>query len=217
MHSKGPFNCRPDQPFDENSIKSILPELRIHWTNVRANTPEDNFWEHEWNKHGTCAMVLPEVNSELKYFQTGLDFNKRFDIKGMLSDSNIVPGNQYKPDQIIEALKKNLGVNPGLQCVYDHEIHEHLLYQINVCLDKNFNVMGCEDSAGKIYGECPHHKEILYPKTEKLNSGGHGAGTTGHSVGMHDFLITQILREINLENSRSVKICYINTIRGSGF
>ena len=194
-----------------------MPELRLHWTNVRANTPEDNFWEHEWNKHGTCAMILPEVNSELKYFQTGLDFNKRFDIKGMLSDSNIVPGNQYKPDQIIEALKKYLGVNPGLQCEFDHEIHEHLLYQINVCLDKNFGVIGCEDSAGGIYGKCPHHKEILYPKTEKLNSGGYGTGTTGHSVGMHDFPITQILREINLENSRSVKICHFNPFRGSEF
>ena len=143
-------------------------------------------------------MILPEVNSELKYFQTGLDFNKRFDIKGMLSDSNIVPGNQYKPDKIIEALKKKLDVNPGLQCEFDHKIHEHLLYQINVCLDKNFNVMGCEESAGGIYGGCPHHKEILYPKTENLNSGGHGASTTGHSLGMHaqsvNFMIFLSLR-----------------------
>ena len=40
--------------------------MQEHWTNVHANTPEDGFWRHEWEKHGTCAMQLPPMDSELK-------------------------------------------------------------------------------------------------------------------------------------------------------
>ena len=67
----GPLNCDHSKPFNPDYIEPILPDLRLHWTNVRANTDEDNFWKHEWNKHGTCAMVLEPMNNEFKYFSKG--------------------------------------------------------------------------------------------------------------------------------------------------
>ena len=68
---KGPFDCDHSKPYNHGLIEPILPNLRLHWTNVRANTDEDNFWKHEWNKHGTCAMVLEPMNNEFKYFSKG--------------------------------------------------------------------------------------------------------------------------------------------------
>ena len=68
---KGPFDCDHSKPYNHGLIEPILPNLRLHWTNVRANTDEDNFWKHEWNKHGTCAMVLEPMDNELKYFSKG--------------------------------------------------------------------------------------------------------------------------------------------------
>lgn len=38
----------------------------------------EKFWEHEWSRHGTCALkVLP---SENRYFKTVLNLHKRYDL-----------------------------------------------------------------------------------------------------------------------------------------
>ena len=42
-----------------------------HWTNVHANTKRFGFWKHEWEKHGTCAVDNPQLDTELKYFRKG--------------------------------------------------------------------------------------------------------------------------------------------------
>ena len=57
----GPFNCNNSAHFNENALAPILEELKLRWTNVRANTVEDSFWKHEWLKHGTCAMQLVSI------------------------------------------------------------------------------------------------------------------------------------------------------------
>ena len=66
----GPFHCNHVK-FNEGILEPILEELNIHWTNVRAKTPEDQFWKHEWDKHGTCAMQLDSMSNELKFFSKG--------------------------------------------------------------------------------------------------------------------------------------------------
>jgi ribonuclease I len=35
--------------------------------------------EHEWSKHGTCAMDLPATANEYLYFRKALDVMKIFD------------------------------------------------------------------------------------------------------------------------------------------
>ena len=67
----GPLNCDHSKPFDIEYVRPLLPDLRLHWTNVRGNTAEDDFWKHEWNKHGTCAMQLEPMDNEFKYFKKG--------------------------------------------------------------------------------------------------------------------------------------------------
>jgi len=36
--------------------------------------------KHEWEKHGTCSMTLPSLNSELKYFSAGLNLSLEFNL-----------------------------------------------------------------------------------------------------------------------------------------
>ena len=45
--------------------------MKEHWTNIFADSPEESLWEHEWDKHGTCAAELPQLHSEYDYFLQG--------------------------------------------------------------------------------------------------------------------------------------------------
>ena len=65
---------------------------QAHWTNVHANSKEDSFWKHEWEKHGTCAAQLPQMDTELKYFEEGVALNAKFPLQKYLSDASITPG-----------------------------------------------------------------------------------------------------------------------------
>ena len=70
-HGKGPFDCNHTLPFDPDALEPIKEKLDVQWTDVRMNGPKDDFWNHEWTKHGTCAIQLEPMNTELKYFSKG--------------------------------------------------------------------------------------------------------------------------------------------------
>ena len=67
----GPFNCNNSIHFDPKSLDPIKERLNIQWTDVHKNAQKDDFWRHEWTKHGTCAIQLEPINTELKYFSKG--------------------------------------------------------------------------------------------------------------------------------------------------
>ena len=41
-HKMGPFHCNNSAKFSDEAIKPILEDLKLHWTNVRHNTPLGN-------------------------------------------------------------------------------------------------------------------------------------------------------------------------------
>lgn len=55
----------------KNALAEIMPQLKERWADVHKNSPEGSFWKHEWLKHGTCAVQLDPMNTELKYFNQG--------------------------------------------------------------------------------------------------------------------------------------------------
>ena len=65
-----PKFCR-NIPFDITKLNSIINNLHYNWY---SDKDKDNlFWEHEWNKHGTCMFQM----NELEYFSKTLElFNK---------------------------------------------------------------------------------------------------------------------------------------------
>lgn len=67
----GPALCNKTWHFDPAKLEPLLDDLDTFWLNIETNTPKDSFWKHEWEKHGTCAAELPELDSEDKYFGKG--------------------------------------------------------------------------------------------------------------------------------------------------
>ena len=60
------------EAFDPNVIDELGRErFEKHWPNVKSppNSPDhDEFWTHEWTKHGTCSGL-----SQVDYFASALD------------------------------------------------------------------------------------------------------------------------------------------------
>lgn len=97
-------------------MSPIRSQLDSQWFSVHGPNAE-SFWAHEWEKHGTCSIVLPELRTQFKYFKTGLNLNNQYNIKQMLDKGSIVPGKTYSVQSILKALKKGLRVPSQVTCI----------------------------------------------------------------------------------------------------
>ena len=153
-----------------------MKDLEDHWTNVHKNTEEFGFWRHEWEKHGTCAMDNGRLDTEFKYFRTGVELNERYPLSDYLRAANVTPGGSYTFGQIYDAVRAGLGgrANPAVQCEYDRDARTHVLSQIDVCLDKRLRIMDCDQIHGGTNHGCPSGdgQRILYPDRKMVASGG---------------------------------------------
>lgn len=116
-HKIGPEYCNKTAKFDLSALSTIEDELKLKWMDVEYGMKPGSFWKHEYEKHGTCAAVLEKMNSEIKYFQMGLNFLDKYDMKNILAKVNITPGNSYPVKTILNGIKNILDVNAQIMCV----------------------------------------------------------------------------------------------------
>lgn len=177
-HIIGPVFCNDSWAFDMNKIAPIEDELTEKWINIEKNTPLDGLWKHEWEKHGTCAATqLKSVDSELKYFQQGLDFLDRYSISTLLKGTYIQPGidRSYKLEEIHETLAGFIDNNFAIVCKTDRKNKRQYLFEIRICFDKDLNLHSCDgivmadlyeqdpSPSDKIITNCKKDTEIVYP------------------------------------------------------
>ena len=167
-HRIGPSYCNDDYEFDADQIKDLVPELEDRWTDIHDESDRYGFWKHEWEKHGTCAMQLPSMANEYLYFKKALELQVRFNATTLLTKAGIFPGRAYEPEFVIKSLTDVMGpsnyIHPAISCAYDRKYESRMFYELIVCLDKNFNLIGCEETAGGLTGSC-RLRPMVYPDT----------------------------------------------------
>lgn len=172
LHTEGPNFCNNSWHFDEKQITPLEKQLNIYWLNIEKNTPLLSFWKHEWMKHGTCAASLPQFDNEAKYFQHGLDWIDKYDMKYVLAKGGVVPNKSqgYKAEDIFYAVKSVLKKNPTVECVFDKKTSSLFINEIRICFDKNLTLIDCDGIRdpkthfpGQIITNCDPAKTILYP------------------------------------------------------
>lgn len=153
--TEGPHDCT-DVPFDPNNIKNLTAELSKFWANMYADTSDTSFWEHEWSKHGTCAMDLPDTANEYMYFRKALDLMKMYSASNLFGDV-IVPSETrvYNVSELETVIKNKIGVIPHIECAYDQKTRKHLVYEIEICLTKSFKPISCDNA--RRYVRHHHH------------------------------------------------------------
>ncbi len=151
------------------------------------------FWGHEWEKHGTCAMSLPLLGSQLKFFNQTLRARSRYDLTSALARAGILPSNTqpYSSGQIKSAIRKSFGVDPLLTCGHpkaarlnpqaplldgptpsndDGESAKKpsgmmAIAEMALCLDKTLTAIECPPvvASAGIGHPCGNQQNILYP------------------------------------------------------
>lgn len=121
-------------PFDSQSIFGIQNKLNEYWTdlelqpiNVTENSSTNSsnalenkksIWFHEWEKHGTCAISLPALDSEFKYFYQGIEWSEKYNIKDILEKSGIKVNSTLYVADYWKAVKSVLNTNAWIECTF---------------------------------------------------------------------------------------------------
>jgi ribonuclease T2 len=131
-----PQYCCFEKDFNVTNIKSLESQLIQKWPSLKASGTHQSFWEHEWTKHGSCAMNSNPLKGQLNYFNYSLHLYDSFPLQSWLQSSNIVPhnNNAYKLTAIHESVEKKLGKKVELECLKKSPYP--LLQHIYICLDK---------------------------------------------------------------------------------
>lgn len=140
-----------------------------------TGTPVGSLWQHEWEKHGTCASIIEDLNTENKYFGQGLAWLQQYTMNGVLSKAGINPGAQYNAIDFHNAVKGTLKTNPSIHCVREKGHHgEQYLAEIKICFTKKLDLVNCDGVVGihssnyvddAVITNCDPNHEINYPST----------------------------------------------------
>jgi len=134
-----PSTCT-NEAFDPAVVDELGREqFERHWPNVKSppSSPEhDEFWVHEWTKHGTCSGL-----SQREYFQSALDSYVPTPALVKMAEGAKVPKKE---------LVAAYGGSAMVALVCDARKY---LSEVRVCIGK--------DGAGKATGRIPCNEGVL--------------------------------------------------------
>ncbi|KAJ2756860.1 hypothetical protein GGI19_000515 [Coemansia pectinata] len=143
MHGLWPSTCSGQQTAANgcdvsrsyNNISAIISEsnytlfneMNEYWGSYNGNNNE--FWSHEWTKHGTCVSTLdPKCYDEpyeqhervCEYFGAALALRSKYNLYAALEAKGIVPVDKskqmYSSSEVKDAIKSELGLDVVLKC-----------------------------------------------------------------------------------------------------
>jgi len=137
-----PSDCAGPK-FNLSTINSLVTSLNKVWpSNNGANSV---FWQHEWEKHGTCSEF-----EQYAYFSNSINLQGLYNVKTALDRANIIPTatKTYTTTSINNAVQSYIGALPALHC------SSSKLVEIALCITKSLSLTNCPTSMGS-YFKCP--------------------------------------------------------------
>ena len=142
---------------EDIEVKDFPEDLEINMTNywISTYTTNEDFWIHEYNRHGYCytQRIGQNVTNYNFYFQKSLDLYNMYDVKNLLKEffPGIFPGERrLNSTYIKQKLDEKFGRDTyTLTCItYDNKYY---LNEIKLKLDLEFNLT----RNGKTGDNCP--------------------------------------------------------------
>lgn len=122
---------------------SDLSHMNRYWKSFSCKRNEQ-FWKHEWDKHGTCSTL-----SARSYFESTLSLRRQIHLLRALEEAGIYPnGRDYKLTNIEDAITHGLRVRPRVKCNRNRE-GKSQLFEVYVCVKLDAStLMDCPTSTG---------------------------------------------------------------------
>jgi len=121
-----PENCaNSSQPWNATLVDDIIPELTDRWSDDGKIDP--HWWEHEWTKHGTCAVGSPLISNQLQYFATSLWLDMWLGANGKLNNSGGVTSQPYSNQQLVSIFEATPICNQNQSGFYHYKNYELML------------------------------------------------------------------------------------------
>lgn len=133
-----------------------MPTLESEWPSL-SNAGDSSFWEHEWDKHGTCALAFTDfgLDSQLEYFETVLELHQENSLYNAFKADGITPGGSYSVSRLQDALVKSLGGAAFLHCQGNN-----VLIEVYVCYNERLERTACSKQ-----GTCKTTMDVQYLPT----------------------------------------------------
>lgn len=69
-------NCTSEQFSESKLSSSTLADMKKYWPTCMSSNTNDDFWSHEWSKHGTCTGMTQDA-----YFSQGISLYQKYKSK----------------------------------------------------------------------------------------------------------------------------------------
>ncbi|XP_042018366.1 ribonuclease 2-like [Salvia splendens] len=136
-------SCCSGKKFDATEISTLREALYKYWPTLSCSKSKNChggkglFWEHEWEKHGTCAASV--TGDEYNYFVTTLNLYFKYNVTEILAKEGYVASNseKYPIGGIISAIQNYFQATPEVEC------SSGALEELYLCFDKTFKPRDC--------------------------------------------------------------------------
>ncbi|KAJ7481047.1 ribonuclease T2-like protein [Mycena galericulata] len=127
-------NCDPSRAYKniaglltDQGAQDTLTFMNTYWINDPNDGSNEEFWEHEWETHGTCYSTLqptclpsasPTGAEAVAFFTTVVKLFQTLPTYTWLSNQGITPSSDttYTLDTLTSALQTGSGFTPVLDC-----------------------------------------------------------------------------------------------------
>lgn len=124
--------------------KTVIEELKNNtkletlWPALDKRKKNEDFWEHEWNKHGSCSKLGFE-----NYFKETLALANKYNFGRILDQYEVLQNERIKVDNIKNAVRNITGRIPIVKtkCLNNKKS----LFEIEICLNVTLQPIDCEE------------------------------------------------------------------------
>ncbi|KAI9462935.1 ribonuclease T2-like protein [Russula earlei] len=158
------------QLLTDQGASDTLSFMKTYWVDIHGQN--EQFWEHEWWKHGTCYSTLqpsclpsgsPRGAEAVAFFQQVVALFKTLPTYDWLASQGITPSRSqtYTLEELTSALKAASGFVPEISCSGGHMINEisWYFYITGSLLDGGWNPIDAPKR-----GSCASTGLRYYPK-----------------------------------------------------
>ncbi|XP_074095972.1 uncharacterized protein LOC141525388 [Cotesia typhae] len=157
-----PESCNLNIPWNSAQLRSIHTSMKRNWfTTYTRYRIDEQFWQHEWDKHGRCAARSHFINRDIfAYFKLALRLFDQANVQEKLRRAGITAGTTLSIREMRNAVSNALGTRINLLHIDYPQSEETYLAEIMICYTIEFRPMDCP-SHRKYYNDDIKDKTII--------------------------------------------------------